>query len=144
MPNYRIHILFYLAIIILLITVVNLLEISLELNVLVYGAPIGLLYSLLPDIDARRSVIRSIFVKILSLTSITSFLLFIIYQNLFQFILLLLSLSLLVSLNFLKHRGIFHSPLLAIVLSIPLYFVNPLFCVFAFIGYFSHLVIDAI
>lgn len=144
MPNYRIHILFYFAVVILFITAVNLLEMHLEVNVLIYSISFGLLYSLLPDIDARRSVIRSTFVKILSLTAIISFILFIIYQDLLQFILLLLSLCLLISLNFLKHRGIFHNLYLAIVLSIPPYFIDPLVCVFAFIGYFSHLVMDAI
>ncbi len=45
---------------------------------------------------------------------------------------------------FLKHRGVFHSLLAAILLSLPLYIIEQSWGIAFFAGYISHLVLDSL
>jgi len=105
---------------------------------------VTIFYSILPDIDTNSKV-RSWVIPALLLIAMTMFAL---KQNFYALVLLVP-----IPLIFLlKHRGITHSIIAAIVLSIPLLFLNGfafsniisnlILMPFAFIAYISHMLAD--
>ena len=121
---------------------------------------IALIYAILPDCDSRASKIRQI-IYILLWTSmlLISIMLITINYNptspysftilqkiselrllIAQFIISLVGIGIL----FLKHRGIMHTNLAGLLLSVPLAFVNLLYFPVGFVAYSSHLLLDNI
>ena len=143
MSGYKGHILIYLLCMALLLGLLyhyDLLHMSLDL--IVTGILIGLIYSLLPDVDTPSSKMRRIVGKVFLAIIIVCLCAHLVTMELWSvYVAILLSLFLYI-LWFSKHRGIFHTPLMGIVLSAPLYFVHPYLMGFAFFGFLSHLVVD--
>ena len=137
------HILGYLLFITLFIGILTYyhhLKVGLEL--LGVGVLLGTFYTLLPDIDAPSSKLRSIIAK-LSLAIILCCLLGYLYLKNINLIYLSLGVTFfLYLLWFSKHRKIFHSPITGIFLAAPWYFLNPYLFAFTLSGFFIHLVMD--
>lgn len=114
-----------------------------KIEILFIAILIGAFYSILPDIDEPSSKLRNLSEK-LSLAAILCFLLiYVFYIQDLKFVFLSIALVFfLYILWFSKHRGIFHSILIGILLSLPLYFINIYFFAFALFGFLTHLLID--
>lgn len=103
---------------------------------------IGAIYSILPDIDMPSSFIRRIVEKASLAAIIVSIIVFLILQiALFLYVAIVLSVSLLL-LWYFKHRTFFHSIAAGALLSAPLFFINPLYAGYAFLGFMTHLAVD--
>ena len=103
---------------------------------------IGCVYSILPDIDAPSSIIRRAAER-LSLALIVA--LSVAYVFFREMILIYAGIavaSCLLILWFLKHRGFFHTVLAGALLSIPWALADPVYSVYAFLGYAAHLLAD--
>lgn len=96
---------------------------------------IVLIYSILPDIDTPSGKLRRIFTPAILILALISIILQLYFVA-------LIAVSVLLFLSFLKHRGKLHSLAAALVFSLPLMYYDTFFCIFALIGYFSHLVLD--
>ena len=97
--------------------------------------PIIFLYSILPDIDISSSKIRK--------WTTTLGLIYLIYSIIFKEYLLSISIALiLLFFQFVKHRRFFHTISAGLLFSAPLIFFNQYIAFFAFVSYFSHLLID--
>lgn len=104
---------------------------------------IGLFYSILPDIDTPSSKARRIIGRTLlalTLASLIGFLARAFGEKAIYFAATIT--FFLYVLWFVKHRGILHTPLAAIIFSAPLLALNPVFAGYAFLGFMSHLIID--
>ncbi len=105
---------------------------------LLVGFVVGLLYSVFPDIDARKSKIRGLFV----LAFLFFFVFFLFYSDIvFGVVAGVLGFFLAASM-WSGHRGFFHTLSAAVLFSVPLYFVDPYFFLFAFMGFLTHLAVD--
>ncbi len=139
MSGYKTHILSYCIFISILLAILYyFFDPGISATTLVIGISIGLFYSILPDIDAKRSKIRQLFMGIF----ILSLILYVIYP---RFILALITgiLAFFLFLTFfIRHRGFFHTLTAAILFSIPLFIIDPWFSFFAFLGFLSHLAVD--
>lgn len=96
---------------------------------------VSLLYGLLPDVDTLKSKAGK------------SFLMFSITLAILCFILSLSSLGIIIMLIlafflFVKHRGIIHSILFAIIFSLPLLFVDTEYFIVGLLSYIAHLAAD--
>jgi hypothetical protein len=97
--------------------------------------PVLFLYCIFPDIDTSASIMRLI-VNSIGLGAIIVLLVLDI-----KIIAILIAVVLFV-LQFTEHRKFFHSITAAVIFSAPLIFIHYTLAIFAFIGYFSHLLID--
>ena len=102
---------------------------------IISAAPILLIYSILPDIDVSSSKISSLF-RVVGLSII-------LVAILFDLKILAISIaSILLILQFVKHRKFIHTVTAGVIFSLPLLYFNFIIALFAFIGYSSHLLID--
>jgi len=143
MPGYKTHILGYLVMAgILLLIMDKILNFNLPLEMLLFGNLIGILYSIMPDMDTPSSKMRKILGRIFLACSIVCLLAFIFLRNMELVYIPIILILFLYILWFSRHRGLFHTPLIGILLSLPLYFISIYYVGFAFLGFFSHLVLD--
>lgn len=108
-----------------------------EFNVisLLLAIPILFIYSMLPDIDISTSKISKI-VMILGLLSIIALIIF------DKKILAVSICVILLLLQIIKHRKFIHTIAAGVLLSAPLIYFNYIVAIFAFVAYFSHLLLD--
>lgn len=108
---------------------------NLTLLEIISAAPILLIYSILPDMDISSSKISSLF-RIIGLSIILA-------AVLLDLKILVISIaSILLILQFVKHRKFIHTIVAGAIFSLPLLYFNYVIAILAFIGYFSHLLID--
>lgn len=145
MPGYKIHVVWYLILAIPALAVIHHYNISTDfgLSTTVNCLFLGLVYSLIPDIDTPSSKIRSIIGKIFLGVILASLGLYALKIGGIKliYVSLILAFSLYI-LWFVKHRGILHTPFAAVIFSVPLYFLKPAYFWFALLGFMSHLMID--
>lgn len=102
---------------------------------IISAAPILLIYSILPDMDTSSSKISSL-LRIVGLAII-------LVAVLFDLKILAIAIaSILLILQFVKHRKFIHTVIAGILFSLPLVYFSHIIALFAFIGYSSHLLID--
>jgi len=143
MPGYKTHILGYLVMVgVLLLVMDRILNFPLPLEALIFGNLIGILYSIMPDIDTPSSKMRKILGRVFLAASIVCLLAFIFLRNMELIYIPILLILFLYILWFSRHRGLFHTPLVGILLSLPLILLNIYYVGFAFMGFFSHLILD--
>ena len=146
MPSYRTHLAGYLALLagVALIHVRIVGEIKVDYTLLA-SAAIGLLYSILPDLDTPSSLIRRYATRFLTALIFSSILMYVLHeQNTLLVFVSLLALLIHNSLWNIRHRGLMHKTGFGLALScIPAY-INPVYGLFAFFGYSSHLAFDAV
>lgn len=143
MPGYKTHIFGYLVMAgILLLVMDKLLDFHLSIETIIFGNIIGILYSILPDIDTPSSKMRKILGRLFLAVSIVCLMVFIPLRRMELIYIPLMLILFLYLLWFSRHRGLFHTPIIGILLSLPLYFINLHYIGFALIGFFSHLVLD--
>lgn len=103
---------------------------------------LGAFYSILADIDSRSSKVRY-FINTFTLFLVLILLSAYVYTSNIKLVYLsLAAIFTLFTLIFFKHRGIFHSILSAITLSLIPAFIEPAYGVMALWGYLSHLFLD--
>jgi|TARA_Y100000034_G_C6909373_1_gene423314 membrane-bound metal-dependent hydrolase YbcI (DUF457 family) len=144
MPNHKTHIIT--GFIFVIIATVGLLlfnSIGMGLfktkEVLFFTVPIVFLYAILPDIDHRSSKITWIFLGAATFMVAVGYL-----METIRFLLpagIILLVGTFIGTRF-KHRGITHTILANIILTIPLVFIHWFVALAGFLAYFSHLVID--
>jgi len=143
MPNYKIHLLFGVLISILAFFILKFynLFVASDLRFLYY-LPIIFLYSLLPDIDSKHSIIRKIVLVIL--IKIIILLAFFYYKTniLFYLFYLIFLVIVIIIISFLSHRNIMHSILACLLLSLPLLIIDFTLFLLSGIAFLSHLIID--
>ena len=143
MPGYKAHIFGYLVMAgILLLLLDKIMNLHLSIETLIFGNIIGILYSILPDMDTPSSKMRKILGRLFLAASITCLIAFIFLRRMELIYIPLLLILFLYLLWFSRHRGLFHTPLVGILLSLPLYLIDLYYVGFAIIGFFSHLVLD--
>lgn len=109
---------------------------------LVFCAFLGTIYTVLPDIDTPSSKARKTAEKITLIIIVLLLTGYLLTQNQYM---IYLSIALAAILFFLwntKHRGFFHTLPAALLFSLPLAFFDFWTSVFAFMGYFCHLIVD--
>ena len=136
MAGYKFHIVFglvFAAVITYLLYRYNFLK--LDFLSIVAILPILFIYSILPDIDVSSSKISHIF-RIIGLSMV-------LVAIFFDMKILAISIAgILLILQFVKHRKFIHTIAAGAIFSLPLIYFNYVIAIFAFIGYFSHLLID--
>ncbi|MBU4202058.1 MAG: metal-dependent hydrolase [Candidatus Altiarchaeales archaeon] len=143
MPSYKVHIFGYLVMVgILLLLSDKLLNFHLSIETLIFGNIIGILYSILPDMDTPSSKMRKILGRLFLAASIICLLAFVFLRRMELIYIPLMLILFLYLLWFSRHRGLFHTPIIGILLSLPLYLIDLYYVGFAIIGFFSHLVLD--
>ena len=136
MTNYNKHIIFGIIFATLFVYINHKYAlINISFTNLIISAPILFVYSILPDIDISSSKI-STSVRIIGLIIllVTVFLDMKTISIPILFVLLMM--------HFFKHRGFIHTISAGLILSLPLIYFNAIVSLFAFLGYFSHLLID--
>ena len=104
---------------------------------------LGLLYSILPDIDAPASKTRECVSKLLLASLMLCLLSYAFVEPNLKLLYLSFAIAVfLYLLWFTKHRGIFHTVYAGLFLSLPLYLVSPIYALYAFTGFASHLMAD--
>lgn len=157
--NYKAHIIFGFIISLIVGFILYYFKIYYPIITLSYIITIPIIvfiYSQLPDIDHRESIIRWIvtsFTLIFSVYILGRYF----YQylmnlspkifDIFIILILLIILSLIwilpkISPNLFGHRKKFHTILFGILLSLPLLYFNYIYFIVAFISYLSHLILD--
>ena len=143
MSGYKTHILIYLVSVLSLLFLVkhlNLLELPVES--MLSGVLIGVLYSILPDIDVPSSVMRRILGRVSLAVMLVLLTAYLFLKNMvFIHISIFLALFLYL-LWFSHHRGFFHSITAAVLFTLPLLFIDPVIAGFAFYGFLNHLIVD--
>lgn len=97
-----------------------------------YLAFVCLIYSLLPDIDTRKSVVWKLITSLFVIFGI------IFFSYIFAFLLLIA----LILISLLKHRGFTHTILSALILSLPLLYIDYGLFIAGLLSYVSHLILD--
>jgi hypothetical protein len=144
MPSFRGHLLgyFFLAAVFLALDSRFDLLPSFELWELAFAVAVGGVYAVFADVDSQSSNARK-YVEIGLLALVVGLLLaYTQYGGALLVKAALFFASVALILWFLHHRGVVHSIFAAVFLSAPLFFVHPLACGFAFLGYVSHLILD--
>jgi uncharacterized metal-binding protein len=104
-----------------------------------------LVYALIPDLDLKSSWIKGQFNTIVIYSIIILSILFFVTGVIGLILAAGFLVIIEIFLQFIKHRGVLHSPIVGIILSIPLYFINyPSlgFFIAGVIGYASHWIVD--
>lgn len=136
MPTYKFHIIFGLLLSALVgytLYVNKFYDFTIQRLVMITA--LIFIYSILPDIDISSSKISKMF-RIICLVLIIVFL----FLNLVK-LAIILSIILLI-LEFVKHRTFIHTLSFGLILSLPLLYIDYTTALFAFLSYFSHLLID--
>jgi len=104
--------------------------------------PLLFFFVQLPDLDSEHSFIRRL-LNIIGILMIIGFILLtlLLKNNIYILISTIILIILLLS-YLLKHRGILHTILGAIVLSLPLLLISFILFFVGFCGYISHLILD--
>jgi len=143
MPSYKAHIFGYLVMMgILLLLLDKLLNFHLSIEIIIFGNIIGIFYSILPDMDTPSSKMRKILGRLFLATSIVCLMAFIFLRRMELIYIPMMLILFLYLLWFSRHRGLFHTPIIGILLSLPLYLIDLYYVGFAIIGFFSHLIFD--
>ncbi len=143
MSGYSGHLLFYMAASVVALAV-SFWYYPIDIGVVgtLIAVTIGAGYALLPDVDIPSSKMRRIIGKVFLAVIIASLLIYLKTKTLrLVYIAIALSICLYI-LWFVKHRGLLHTPVVGVLFSAPLYFIEPWYAVFAFLGFMSHLVAD--
>ena len=131
--KYYTHILFGFVLAILMYLAVIYLDISITFDYLVVVV-IVIIYSILPDIDIKKSKIRKIMMPILI------FLVLLFYYT-EQYLVMLFVLLVIAFIYSLKHRTLTHTIMFGILVSLPWY-QNIVYMLLAFVSYLSHILLD--
>lgn len=102
--------------------------------------PYILFLSIIQDVDHPKSKARKIVYILLVLSILT-----ISFTVLFRYIYILyiiIPIILIFIIESLKHRSITHTIRFGVLLSFPLYFIEPFLMIIAFLSFFSHLLLD--
>ena len=116
---------------------------ALEINHLLIGVPVCIIYSLIPDADHPNSKVRK-WVEIIGL-SIALFVMILSVCGDVNTYIAVVGLVCLVGLLFIrlvKHRTTFHSPLFGLVVSLPFFYIGYVYFIYAFCGFLTHLLLD--
>ena len=92
-------------------------------------------YSRLPDIDQEGSKINDWFILGLVVLGLYGLLKGIKNLPIISFVIIAI-------LQIANHRTFIHSILIGAVLSLPLYFINPIYAVIGFLAFLAHLIVD--
>lgn len=105
---------------------------------------VGLIYTLLPDIDHEKSIVRQRLTSLVSATFILSSLLLLGNPERLEFLALsLFCILIILILHTLKHRGIMHNPIFLFLLSLPTLLLGKLVFLLSIFGWGLHLVLDS-
>lgn len=136
MSSYKTHQIFALLLVVLLLFLSYKYDLfSFTTKQVVIACLIVLVYSILPDIDTPSGKLRRIFTPAILFLALIAIIIQLYFVALIAVLVLLF-------LSFLKHRGRLHSLAAALAFSLPLMYYDIFFCIFALIGYISHLVLD--
>jgi len=143
MSGYRMHLVVYALAAFAATYLLARLGYFLDFRVLGVSMLVGLCYTLLPDIDVPSSRMREVVSKVLLAAALLCMLAFIFWGR--GIVMAYAALGIVVFLYllwFTKHRGIFHTVYAGLVLSLPLWLLSPFYCLYAFVGFSSHLLSD--
>ncbi len=143
MSGYLTHIIVYLSFVVFLLAVsysYGMLEY--DVKTIIVGCLVGLFYSILPDVDTPSSKMRKLIERIFLAAIVLSLVAFLMIKDVdLVYSAIVLSL-ILYFLWYVRHRTILHTPIAGVLFSAPLYFIEPVYCLFALIGFVSHLLVD--
>ena len=135
MPSNKVHLSIGILYYIIILTLVEITPFQ-----AVTFAAIAVLYSLLPDIDAKQSKVRYGFQMVLVLLAITALLTY--YFNRVPLSLAFIPLLVFIALQFVQHRKFIHTLRAAALFSLPLLLLGLPEALFGLLQYCSHLIID--
>lgn len=141
MSNYKIHIVFGVvltALFYLLIINIKVIEFT---SLFIYF-PIIIFYSILPDVDHGSSIARKVVILTAILLEIGLLILFYFEKKPVYLMVIVVILVSLLFITFLRHRGVTHRFIFAVLLSLPLLFIGYVAAILGFIAYMSHLILD--
>ena len=122
--------------------VVFTLKIKIDESIALYLIPAIAFYGLLPDFDIDSSKINNLIEKFLLGASIIALIL-LKYANIEQaFWIVFISVIVLFASKHMHHRGEFHTIRAGLILSFPLYLIEPRLFLMGFIAFLSHLIAD--
>jgi len=141
MPGYRGHLIAWGVVAIILLSIISML--GLFQPILLVGILIGFLITILPDIDSNQSKIHQLVSRViitLMLFSVVGVFLVGDYVVGITFA----AFSILVFIKFIKHRGVLHNPIAALIIPTPLLWVHIVVYVVGVFAYATHIYVDLI
>lgn len=105
---------------------------------------IGIIYAILPDLDISSSKISEIASKVGLGFVILSIVYLLATNDKTPMIISLAVVLVLFGARFLHHRGSLHTITAGVLLSAPLVYFNPIYALYAFMGFMCHLLLDGI
>jgi hypothetical protein len=104
---------------------------------------IFIIFSLLPDIDKNNSWIRKQLRVIILFLLLFFTIISIINNDKIALTIVIILIFIELFLTFVKHRGIIHTFSFGIIISIPLFFISPVYFFSAILGFITHLIADS-
>ena len=140
--NYKQHIGYYIILTIIILFFLNYYDHIQITQYIIIGFLIGIIYTLLPDLDIPTSKIRK-YTSIIGLLVIIGISLYSTYVKTTEYLYLIVLTALFLGfLWFTKHRGLLHSPVMGIIFILPLVYLSHIYVIFALWGYTLHLILD--
>jgi hypothetical protein len=139
MPNFTVHLLTgFLVFVCLMLAELHFQPDFLDTNLTLAAMCLLIIptYAIFPDIDQASSNSRKLVFSFILAAIITAAL----YDE--KWIVIGLALFMALTLIFAEHRGLFHSLLTGLLISAPLVYFDYMLAGFAFISYYSHLLLD--
>ncbi len=113
-----------------------------NMNLIGLGFIVGVAFSVLPDVDIGNSIPNRIVERLFLIGIGAAFVYNYFYPNLWVVLGGLAGVIVLFYITQLRHRDIAHSLKAGILLSIPLYFINPYLVVYSLGGFITHIALD--
>jgi hypothetical protein len=107
-----------------------------ELTLIGLGLVILPIYAVFPDIDQAGSSARKLIFGIIMLATCLAA-----WYGM-KYLVIGLTLFMFLVMWFTEHRGLFHSMLTGVVISVPWWWYNPILAIFAMLSFSSHLLLD--
>jgi hypothetical protein len=137
------HILFATLVFVALYVIVSN-NMPIQIEKVLLGYFIFIIYTLLPDIDKNNSWIRKQLDKIIIILLLFFTTVSIVNNDKTALIIAAILLVAEIVLTIIKHRGPIHSTIFGIIISAPLLLIDPFYFFTAFLGVLTHLIADKI
>jgi membrane-bound metal-dependent hydrolase YbcI (DUF457 family) len=143
MPDYKTHLVFGFLFVILIFIIFSISTLfDTEWLMISFYIPVIIVFSLLPDLDSGKSIIRRATISLLLLLLVVSILVYYFLKELDYLIPIVLIILIILIIFSTKHRGLMHNVVTGLILALPLVVVDWRVALVAFLAYFSHLVLD--
>jgi len=140
--NWKSHLIVALTLYAVIVSSLSFFGQQIDYATLIAGALITITYGLLPDIDLENSKINNIVEELFLGSALFGLVSYFILKKWEVLVVSTSLVGLVLATKFLRHRGFTHTIRFGIIASAPLYLASPVYALFAFLAFLSHLAAD--